>query len=81
MREIRTSGSMSGEGKRSDATWPKPPRPSSTLLRAIVESPKSSKIGGTEPPPLELMLARMGAKKVLAPACLVMRPACYLHFG
>ncbi len=32
MREIRTSGSMSGEGKRSHATWPKPPRPSSTLL-------------------------------------------------
>ena len=32
MPEIRTSDSMSGEGKRSDATWPKPPRPSSTLL-------------------------------------------------
>ncbi len=34
MREIRKSGSMSGEGKRSDAEWPKPPRPSSTLLEA-----------------------------------------------
>ena len=33
MREIRTSGLMSGEGKRSVAAWPKPPRPSSTLLR------------------------------------------------
>ncbi len=33
MRKIRTSGSMSGEGKRSDAKWPKPPRLSSTLLR------------------------------------------------
>src|ERR1700736_3013446 len=33
MREIRTSGLMSGEGKRSGAAWPKPPRPSSTLLR------------------------------------------------
>ncbi len=32
MREIRKSGSMSGEGKRSDADWPKLPRPSSTLL-------------------------------------------------
>ncbi len=32
MREIRTSGSMSGEGKRSDAERPKPPRLSSTLL-------------------------------------------------
>jgi hypothetical protein len=32
MREIRTSGLMSGEGKRSVAAWPKPPRPSSTLL-------------------------------------------------
>ena len=29
--EIRTSGLMSGEGKRSVAAWPKPPRSSSTL--------------------------------------------------
>jgi hypothetical protein len=33
MREIRTSGLMSGDRKRSDATWPKPPRLSSTLLK------------------------------------------------
>jgi hypothetical protein len=33
MREIRTSGSMSGDGKRSVAAWPKLPRPSSTLPR------------------------------------------------
>ena len=33
MPEIGTSGSMSGEGKRGDAQWLKPPRPSSTLLR------------------------------------------------
>ncbi len=33
MPEIGTSGSMSGEGKRSDAARPKPPRLSSTLLR------------------------------------------------
>ncbi len=31
MPEIGTSGSMSGDGKRSDAAWPKLPRPSSTL--------------------------------------------------
>jgi transposase len=31
MREIRTSGLMSGDGKRGVATRPKPPRPSSTL--------------------------------------------------
>jgi len=31
MREIRTSGSMSGDGKRRVAAWPKLPRPSSTL--------------------------------------------------
>src|ERR1700720_1397955 len=31
MPEIGTSGSMSGDGKRSVATWPKLPRPSSTL--------------------------------------------------
>src|SRR5215218_7849806 len=31
MWEIRTFGLMSGDGKRSVAAWPKPPRPSSTL--------------------------------------------------
>jgi hypothetical protein len=31
MPEIGTSGSMSGDGKRSAAAWPKLPRPSSTL--------------------------------------------------
>jgi hypothetical protein len=31
MPEIGTSGSMSGDGKRSVAEWPKLPRPSSTL--------------------------------------------------
>ena len=31
MREIRPSGSMSGDGKRSVAAWPKLPRLSSTL--------------------------------------------------
>jgi len=33
MPEIGTSGLMSEDGKRSVATWPKPPRLSSTLLR------------------------------------------------
>src|SRR3954470_24146673 len=31
MREIRMSGLTSGDGKRSVAAWPTPPRPSSTL--------------------------------------------------
>ena len=31
MPEIGTSGSMSGDGKRSVAEWPKLSRPSSTL--------------------------------------------------
>ena len=31
MPEIGTYGSMSGDGKRDDAAWPKLPRPSSTL--------------------------------------------------
>ena len=31
MPEIGTYGSMSGDGKRGDAAWPKLPRPSSTL--------------------------------------------------
>jgi hypothetical protein len=31
MPEIGTSGSMSGDGKRGVAEWPKLPRPSSTL--------------------------------------------------
>jgi hypothetical protein len=34
MPEIGTSGSMSGDGKRSAAAWPKLPRPSSTLPNA-----------------------------------------------
>jgi hypothetical protein len=32
--EIGTSGSMSGDGKRGVAEWPKLPRPSSTLPNA-----------------------------------------------
>jgi hypothetical protein len=34
MPEIGTSGSMSGDGKRGVAEWPKLPRPSSTLPNA-----------------------------------------------
>src|SRR6266702_1496793 len=37
MREIRTSGLTSGEGKRGDCNWLKPPRPSSTLLNRAVK--------------------------------------------
>ena len=36
MPEIGTSGSMSGDGKRSGAKWPKLPRPSSTLPSHLV---------------------------------------------
>jgi hypothetical protein len=35
MREIRTSGSMSGDEKRSVAAWPKLPRSSSTLPQRL----------------------------------------------
>jgi hypothetical protein len=37
MPENGTSGSMSGDGKRSVAAWPKLPRPSSTLPKAATE--------------------------------------------
>jgi hypothetical protein len=48
MQEIRTSGSMSGDGKRSVAAWPKLPRPSSTLpsRRFVVTTVNSVAIGG-----------------------------------
>ena len=36
MPEIGTSGSMSGDGKRGVAEWPKLPRPSSTLPVAVI---------------------------------------------
>ena len=36
MPEIGTSGSMSGDGKRGVAEWPKLPRPSSTLPASFV---------------------------------------------
>jgi hypothetical protein len=35
MPEFGTSGLMSGEGKRGDAAWPKPPRLSSTLPESL----------------------------------------------
>ncbi len=38
MPEIGTSGSMSGERKRGDTEWPKPPRSSSTLLFGVFGS-------------------------------------------
>jgi hypothetical protein len=45
MREIRTSGLMSGEGKRSDWQSLKPPRPSSTLqFRARPEDNPTFKV-------------------------------------
>src|SRR5258708_39821685 len=40
MPEIGTSGSMSGDGKRSVAEWPKLPRPSSTLPKIKANASK-----------------------------------------
>jgi hypothetical protein len=53
MQEIRTSGSMSGDGKRSVAAWPKLPRPSSTLpSRRMAATLKLGKaIGGARHKP------------------------------
>jgi hypothetical protein len=42
MREIRKSGSMSGERKRSDAERPKLPRLSSTLLAMPLDGSRPS---------------------------------------
>ena len=36
MREIGTDSSMSGDGKRGDAAWPRLPRPSSTLFLELI---------------------------------------------
>jgi hypothetical protein len=47
MPEIGTSGSMSGDGKRGVAAWPKLPRPSSTLpkRRKTMSAPMSASGG------------------------------------
>jgi hypothetical protein len=42
MPEIGTSGSMSGDRKRSVAAWPKLPRPSSTLPKWECRDVRSS---------------------------------------
>jgi hypothetical protein len=48
MPEIGTSGSMSGDGKRGVAEWPKLPRPSSTLpSREILRCKRTSAFRGT----------------------------------
>ncbi len=49
MPEIGTSGSMSGDGKRSVAEWPKLPRPSSTLPYATF--PEGGRKAGISPKP------------------------------
>jgi hypothetical protein len=46
MPEIGTSGSMSENGKRSVAKWPKLPRPFSTLPRDIVISERGNTLAG-----------------------------------
>jgi hypothetical protein len=59
MREIRTSGSMNGDGKRSVAAWPKLPRPSSTL-------PKLPRASTSECPQLaEADIRAVGGSSVL----------------
>jgi hypothetical protein len=42
MPEIGTSGSMSGDGKRGVAEWPKLPRPSSTLPKLPFDAFKTT---------------------------------------
>ncbi len=62
MREIRKSGSMSGERKRSDAERPKPPRLSSTLPPPALPQVRPAMAAA-------LMLAtRPGAGRAIAPA-------------
>jgi hypothetical protein len=51
MREIRTSGSMSGDGKRSVAAWRKLPRPSSGLREPPPPPPKMTQGVMTPPNP------------------------------
>jgi hypothetical protein len=46
MPEIGTSGSMSGDGKRSAAAWPKLPRPSSTLPKLPIRNVRSPVANG-----------------------------------
>jgi hypothetical protein len=48
MPEIGTSGSMSGDGKRGVAAWPKLPRPSSTLPKQTCQSPRMVSAHGGE---------------------------------
>ena len=47
MPEIGTYGSMSGDGKRGDAAWPKLPRPSSTLPILTIHGQKLASIRPT----------------------------------
>ena len=59
MREIRTSGSMSGDGKRSVAAWPKLSRPSSTLPKLPTQDVRYSvAIGVTTDMPLQREIGR-----------------------
>jgi hypothetical protein len=57
MPEIGTSGSMSEDEKRSDATWPQRPRSSSTLptseVKADVHSRRIVPISEVKEPPTE----------------------------
>jgi len=64
MREIRTSGSMSGEGKRGVAKRPKPPRLSSTLPKRTFQtvsfmSAFGGKAAGNWSPCFRLLLTQL----------------------
>jgi hypothetical protein len=64
MLEIGTSGSMSGEGKRGVAEWPKPPCLSSTLPAA--RRRKDSRLGARRAPSMmaiALQLAKRAASQ------------------
>jgi hypothetical protein len=68
MREIRTSGSMSGDGKRSVAAWPKLPRPSSTLPDETHEPSRQMTVHWGEADSLQMVSAQPSLTQMYGPA-------------